>query len=47
VKDNFLLSLAKDSNSNYLLSGDKDLLEIQKLGKTKIITMSEFLSLYK
>ncbi len=46
-KDNFLLSLAQDSKANYLISGDKDLLEIQKLGNTKIITFSEFLSLHK
>jgi putative PIN family toxin of toxin-antitoxin system len=45
--DNFLLSLSKDSNANYLVSGDKDLLEIQKFGKTRIVTMSEFLSLKK
>ena len=46
-KDNFLLSLAKDSKANYLISGDKDLLEIQKLGLTNIVTISEFLSLHK
>jgi len=45
-KDNFLLSLAKDSKANYLISGDKDLLDIQKLGNTKIITFAEFISLH-
>jgi len=45
--DNFLLALAKDSKANYLISGDKDLLEIQKFEKTKIITMSEFISSHK
>ena len=44
-KDNFLLSLSKDSRSNFLITGDKDLLELQKIEKTRIITMSEFLSL--
>lgn len=43
-KDNFLLSLAFDSNATYLLTGDKDLLEVYKVGKTKIITMTQFLS---
>ena len=44
--DNFLLSLAKDSNADYLISGDKDLLEIQKFEKTRIVTFSEFISNY-
>lgn len=26
-KDNFLLSIAKDGNANYLLTGDNDLLD--------------------
>ena len=43
-KDNFLLSLAIDSNATYLLTGDKDLLVVNKIGKTKIITVSQFLS---
>ena len=41
-KDNFLLSLAKDSRADYLLTGDRDLLDIKKLGKTKILTTTEF-----
>jgi uncharacterized protein len=41
-KDNFLLSLAKDSKTDYLITGDNDLLEIKKLGKTQIITITEF-----
>jgi putative PIN family toxin of toxin-antitoxin system len=43
-KDNFILSLAIDSNAKYLLTGDKDLLEVNKVGKTKIITVTQFLS---
>lgn len=43
VKDNFLLSLAKDSNSDYLITGDMDLLILEKVGKTKIVTLTEFL----
>lgn len=42
-KDNFLLNLAKDGNANFLLTGDKDLLVLQKIGKTRIISISEFL----
>lgn len=44
-KDNFLLSLAKDSKADYLLTGDNDLLELKIFGKTAILTMSEFLRL--
>lgn len=42
-KDNFLLSLSVDGNVDYLLTGDKDLLELTKFGKTTIITISDFL----
>lgn len=42
-KDNFLLALAKDGKADYLLTGDGDLLELIKFGKTKIITVSSFL----
>jgi putative PIN family toxin of toxin-antitoxin system len=42
-KDNFLLSLSVDGNADYLLTGDKDLLELTKFGKTTIITISDFL----
>jgi uncharacterized protein len=42
-KDNFLLSLAKDSKAKYLITGDKDLLNITTIGKTKIITMTDYL----
>lgn len=40
-KDNFLLNLAVDSNADYLVTGDKDLLDIGKINKTQILTMSE------
>ena len=42
-KDNFLLNLAKDGKANFLLTGDKDLLVLQRIGKTSIISISEFL----
>ena len=42
-KDNFLLALSKDGKADFLLTGDKDLLSLKKLGKTKIITITRFL----
>lgn len=42
-KDNFLLSLSVDGKADYLLTGDKDLLELTKFGETTIITISDFL----
>jgi uncharacterized protein len=41
-KDNFLLALAKDGKATHLISGDSDLLEIKKIGKTKIVTVAEY-----
>jgi putative PIN family toxin of toxin-antitoxin system len=42
-KDNFLLSLAVDSKSDYLVTGDSDLLTIKKIKKTKILNWNDFL----
>lgn len=42
-KDNFLLALAKDGQADYLLTGDKDLLELKKFGKTRIKTIVTFI----
>ena len=42
-KDNFLLALAKDGKAHYLLTGDKDLLDLKAYGKTKIVTITHFL----
>ena len=42
-KDNFLLSLSIDGSADFLLTGDKDLLEISKFGETSIIKISDFL----
>ena len=42
-KDNFLLSLSKDSQTDFLITGDKDLLDLKQFESTKIITMTEFL----
>src|ERR1035437_981353 len=46
-KDNFLLALAKDGKADYLLTGDKDLLDLKKFGKTKIITIADFFKTIK
>ncbi|MGA9212063.1 putative toxin-antitoxin system toxin component, PIN family [Kaistella sp.] len=45
--DDFLLSLAKDGKANFLLTGDKDLLEIEKFEKTSIVKFSTFLETFK
>ena len=41
-KDNFLLSLAKDSNADFLITGDKDLLVLKKFEDTSIVTIAEY-----
>jgi putative PIN family toxin of toxin-antitoxin system len=43
-KDNFLLSLAIDGKADYLITGDKDLLELEKFKNTNIITLSDFIN---
>jgi putative PIN family toxin of toxin-antitoxin system len=43
-KDNFLLELAIDGNAHFLLTGDNDLLDIKKIGKTSIVKVQDFLS---
>lgn len=42
-KDNFLLSLAEDSNADFLITGDNDLLVLKKYGSTTILTITDFL----
>jgi hypothetical protein len=44
-KDNFLLALAQDSNADVLITGDSDLLEIEQIGKTRIMTLANFLAM--
>ena len=41
-KDDFLLALAKDGQAHYLLTGDKDLLELGKFGQTRILKIADF-----
>jgi putative PIN family toxin of toxin-antitoxin system len=42
--DNFLLALCKDGFADFLLTGDKDLLDLERFGKTKIMTISDFVN---
>ncbi|MDR1738463.1 MAG: putative toxin-antitoxin system toxin component, PIN family [Candidatus Symbiothrix sp.] len=46
-KDNFLLELAVDGKADYLVTGDIDLLTLKRAGNTEIITMRDFLNLYR
>jgi len=42
--DNFLLALAKDSNADFLITGDEDLLIIGRFENTIICTMTDFIT---
>ncbi len=46
-KDNFLLDLAVDSDADFLVTGDKDLLELKGMLKTEIVEWNEFLEKLK
>jgi hypothetical protein len=46
-KDDFLLALCKKSKANYLVTGDKDLLEIKIISGTEIITAKKFREISK
>jgi putative PIN family toxin of toxin-antitoxin system len=39
-KDNFLINLAIDSNSDFLVTGDKDLLVLENINQTEIVTIT-------
>lgn len=43
-KDNFLLALAKDGNATHLITGDKELLSLKKFGKTRIVTIGNYIA---
>jgi len=45
TKDNFLLNLAIDGKVDYLVTGDKDLLVLEKVGKTRVVTLAKFTEL--
>ena len=42
--DNFLLSLSKDGEADFLITGDQDLLDLEVFGITKIIPLTNFLN---
>ena len=42
-KDNFLLNLSIDLQVDFLITGDKDLLVLEKIDQTKILTFTKFL----
>ncbi|OGU37824.1 MAG: putative toxin-antitoxin system toxin component, PIN family [Ignavibacteria bacterium GWB2_35_12] len=41
-KDDYILDIAIESNAEYIITGDKDLLTLSPFRKTKIITFKEF-----
>ena len=41
-KDNYLVSLALDSKANFLITGDKDLLDLIKIEQTIVLKYSDF-----
>jgi putative PIN family toxin of toxin-antitoxin system len=43
--DDMFLAVAADGNARYLVTGDRDLLELRNHGTTQIVTVAEFLSL--
>lgn len=42
-KDNFLLNLSIDSKADYLITGDNDLLVLDKIERTKILNFNDFI----
>ena len=44
MNDNYLLSMALESHADYLVTGDLDLLVLEKIGDTKIVSMLDFRS---
>ncbi len=42
-KDDKFLDLAMNGEADYMVSGDQDLLEMNEIGKTKIVTPSAFI----
>lgn len=41
--DDYLFSLARDTQSDFLLSSDKDVLSIEKYNQTTVLNLSEFI----
>lgn len=46
-KDNKFLEIAYEADANYLVSGDKDLLDLKTVGRTKIISPRVFIERLK
>lgn len=44
--DNFILDLCIDGNADFLITGDADLLVLNPLGETTILTPKDFYSLF-
>jgi putative PIN family toxin of toxin-antitoxin system len=44
-KDNFILALSKDSDADFLLTGDHDLLELSGFEGTRILKISDYFKL--
>jgi putative PIN family toxin of toxin-antitoxin system len=42
-KDKFLLNLAIDSNADYLVTGDSDLLTLKRVKNTRIMSWNDFI----
>ncbi|MBI4009163.1 putative toxin-antitoxin system toxin component, PIN family [Candidatus Roizmanbacteria bacterium] len=47
IKDNYLITYAVIGNTDYLVTGDKDLLTLKKVGEVKIVTPKKFLQILK
>jgi len=43
-KDNFLLSLAVEGKADFLVTGDTDLLMLEKIKKTRIVTWKDLIN---
>ena len=43
--DNYLLALSAEAEAGYLVTGDPDLLVLQTVGATRIVTMAQFLEI--
>jgi uncharacterized protein len=46
-KDDFLLALAVQGKADFLVTSDKDLLEIKKISQTRIVDVKQFQELLK
>jgi len=46
-KDNYLVSLAIDSEADFLVTGDNDLIDLYKIGETRVIRYSDFEKIVK